>query len=232
MPSLLAHRAPDAAADLAHFAPLLAQLRAKQRVRTWHIALIGAASHEEAAQIAAQQRATPGYASAFDGDVVVPHTAVPYSPELSCKWIFNAISTIAHVLKGTVFRNRMINVSISNQKLFFRALDMIIDLVQVPRDTALCALRHAILQSSSPSIPPSAYPDESLPIEQQIPGFLKLTEGRTGLLPLAMLIAERLKQPAAFDPQLEIPLMQKKISDQPIIRLLINDLAGTSTGAQ
>lgn len=40
--------------------------------------------------------------------------------ETAAKWVFNYLSTTANVLKGCVYKNRMINVCITNQKLFRR----------------------------------------------------------------------------------------------------------------
>ncbi|XP_067841374.1 glucokinase regulatory protein [Heptranchias perlo] len=42
--------------------------------------------------------------------------------ELSTKWMLNAISTGAHLLKGKVYYNYMIDLKVSNSKLFGRAL--------------------------------------------------------------------------------------------------------------
>ncbi len=40
------------------------------------------------------------------------------------KLLLNAVSTTAHVQKGVVFRNRMVNLRISNVKLFHRAVGL------------------------------------------------------------------------------------------------------------
>uniref|UniRef100_A0A4W3HZK7 Glucokinase regulatory protein n=1 Tax=Callorhinchus milii TaxID=7868 RepID=A0A4W3HZK7_CALMI len=45
--------------------------------------------------------------------------------ELSTKWVLNAISTGAHVLKGKVYYNHMIDLRVSNSKLFGRALSLL-----------------------------------------------------------------------------------------------------------
>ena len=41
------------------------------------------------------------------------------------KWICNCISTGAHILKGKVFRNIMVDVRVSNRKLYQRAVSII-----------------------------------------------------------------------------------------------------------
>ena len=45
--------------------------------------------------------------------------------EFAMKLATNAISTTAQILRGNVFSNRMINVTVSNNKLFYRTLDMV-----------------------------------------------------------------------------------------------------------
>uniref|UniRef100_F6Z336 SIS domain-containing protein n=1 Tax=Ciona intestinalis TaxID=7719 RepID=F6Z336_CIOIN len=45
--------------------------------------------------------------------------------EICSKWIFNAVSTGAHVLIGKVFRNYMVDLKVSNQKLFHRSIGII-----------------------------------------------------------------------------------------------------------
>ena len=45
--------------------------------------------------------------------------------EISMKWVLNCISTGAHILKGKVLNNIMIDVKVSNNKLFHRALGII-----------------------------------------------------------------------------------------------------------
>lgn len=62
--------------------------------------------------------------------------------EISVKWILNAISTGAHVLKGKVLRNLMIDVKVSNNKLFHRAVSIVSTFSKVDHKRAL----HAILQ--------------------------------------------------------------------------------------
>jgi N-acetylmuramic acid 6-phosphate (MurNAc-6-P) etherase len=55
--------------------------------------------------------------------------------ELALKLVLNALSTGGHVLKGTVFRNRMINLTLTNVKLFHRATKVVVDFGDVPEST-------------------------------------------------------------------------------------------------
>ncbi|KAM8954206.1 glucokinase regulatory protein [Pelodytes ibericus] len=48
-----------------------------------------------------------------------------FQRELSTKWILNTVTTGAHVLKGKVFRNFMVDFKIGNSKLFQRAVSVL-----------------------------------------------------------------------------------------------------------
>ncbi|CAM4637783.1 unnamed protein product [Lepidochelys kempii] len=48
-----------------------------------------------------------------------------FQRELSTKWILNTVSTGAHVLKGKILHNYMVDLRISNSKLFWRALSIL-----------------------------------------------------------------------------------------------------------
>ncbi|XP_078398114.1 glucokinase regulatory protein [Cetorhinus maximus] len=48
-----------------------------------------------------------------------------FQRELSTKWMLNAISTGSHVLKGKIYCNYMIDLKVSNSKLFGRALNIL-----------------------------------------------------------------------------------------------------------
>ncbi|XP_059173571.1 glucokinase regulatory protein-like isoform X3 [Physella acuta] len=45
--------------------------------------------------------------------------------EVACKWVVNSLSTGAHILKGKVCQNMMIDVKVSNNKLFHRAVGIV-----------------------------------------------------------------------------------------------------------
>jgi len=64
--------------------------------------------------------------------------------ELAVKYVFNAISTAACIVKGLVFSNRMINMGVSNNKLFFRAIRIIQGVTDVDAGTARGCLLSAI----------------------------------------------------------------------------------------
>ncbi|XP_061072052.1 glucokinase regulatory protein isoform X2 [Conger conger] len=45
--------------------------------------------------------------------------------ELATKWVLNAVSTGAHILKGKVYRNYMMDLKVTNSKLFRRAVSLL-----------------------------------------------------------------------------------------------------------
>ncbi|KAJ8398059.1 hypothetical protein AAFF_G00431360 [Aldrovandia affinis] len=45
--------------------------------------------------------------------------------ELCTKWILNAVSTGAHILKGKIYRNYMMDLKVTNSKLFRRAISLL-----------------------------------------------------------------------------------------------------------
>ncbi|XP_067406649.1 glucokinase regulatory protein isoform X2 [Emydura macquarii macquarii] len=48
-----------------------------------------------------------------------------FQRELSTKWILNTVSTGAHVLKGKILHNYMMDLRVSNSKLFWRAVSIL-----------------------------------------------------------------------------------------------------------
>lgn len=70
-------------------------------------------------------------------------------PQLTIKLILNAITTGGYILNGKVFGNRMIDLRISNNKLFYRAIGIISDLMGVSEDVAHSALIKSIYQTDT-----------------------------------------------------------------------------------
>ena len=67
--------------------------------------------------------------------------------EMSVKWTLNAISTCAHIIKGKVYENRMMDLSVSNNKLYFRSISIISKFANVESCVAEdCLLRSIYLQ--------------------------------------------------------------------------------------
>lgn len=67
--------------------------------------------------------------------------------ELAVKMVLNALSTGAHVLAGKVYSNRMIDLRITNSKLYDRAIRMVSELGSVDAIRAEQALKAVILHT-------------------------------------------------------------------------------------
>lgn len=69
--------------------------------------------------------------------------------EIAVKCCLNAISTGAHILKGKVYRNIMIDVKVSNNKLFHRAVGILEKLGHLTREKATDYLLRSIYDTDS-----------------------------------------------------------------------------------
>ncbi|MCX7625327.1 MAG: hypothetical protein N2Z21_03845 [Candidatus Sumerlaeaceae bacterium] len=69
--------------------------------------------------------------------------------EMGIKLVLNAITTGGHVLAGKVYGNRMVDLRISNNKLFHRTISIITDLMGVSAEEALEALLKSIFQTDT-----------------------------------------------------------------------------------
>ncbi|KAL9642716.1 hypothetical protein ABK040_009795 [Willaertia magna] len=72
--------------------------------------------------------------------------------ELSLKLVLNSITTGAHVSKGMTYGNRMINLKVSNNKLFFRAVGIVSSIMNVDEKKAQECLLRAIYDDNLPTM--------------------------------------------------------------------------------
>ncbi len=116
------------------------------------------------------------------------------------KLFLNLLSTGAHVLAGKVYGNRMVDVRISNSKLFERALRIVEDISGAGREKALEALVGAVHGMDRP-------PGELL--EAPPEAHVRAAAGRERVVPLAVLVAAR-----------DLPLARARalLEKEPILR--------------
>lgn len=106
----------------------------------------------------------------------------PLSLYLSIKLIYNAITTVAHIFKGKVYRNRMIDLRISNNKLYYRSINIIRELLGIAAQEAETNILRAIYQTDQItddilSAPVSQHITTAIQQERIIPLALVLTIG-------------------------------------------------------
>ncbi len=102
--------------------------------------------------------------------------------ELALKLCLNALSTGAHVQIGKVYENRMIDLRISNNKLYFRAIRTICLLTGAKEETARLALHRAVykrdaLSPEETDAPPSAIIQAGTTASRVVPIALLLAMG-------------------------------------------------------
>ncbi|MBN1902752.1 hypothetical protein JW926_15610, partial [Candidatus Sumerlaeota bacterium] len=71
--------------------------------------------------------------------------------EYATKLVINAITTGAHILSGKVYQNRMIDLNISNNKLFYRTIYILRDIVGVDEETARLSILRSIYETDHPT---------------------------------------------------------------------------------
>jgi N-acetylmuramic acid 6-phosphate (MurNAc-6-P) etherase len=138
-------------------------------------------------------------------NVKIPHVAL--IPELygyaefSIKLILNAITTGAHVLKGTVYSNRMINLTISNSKLFDRAVGIVSNIMKVDTETATKAIYSSLYDDDHVDVEKM----RSIPVSDHIAVAIK----KEKVVPTAMLLASG---------KFSVKEAKEKLQEVPIIR--------------
>ncbi|MBP7460195.1 MAG: hypothetical protein KBA26_02815, partial [Candidatus Delongbacteria bacterium] len=106
----------------------------------------------------------------------------PLSLFLSVKLIYNAITTAAHIFKGKVYRNRMVDLRISNNKLYYRSITILRELLGIQDHDAEINILRAIYQTDQVtddilSAPISQHVSISIQQERIIPLALVLSSG-------------------------------------------------------
>lgn len=109
--------------------------------------------------------------------------ALGYGPlELQVKLVVNALTTGAHILAGKVFGNRMIDLRISNNKLFYRTTGIISDLMKVSPEQAQMALVRSVyetdaLTDAQRTAPIREYIEVAKSVDKVVPKALLIATG-------------------------------------------------------
>jgi len=142
---------------------------------------------------------------------VQPFSFLPTIEELAAKLVLNAFSTAVHVLRGTVFRNRMVNVSVSNHKLFHRAVGILVAVTGREHADAQTALLRSIYEVDEVS-PELA----SAPIAQHV----EKAKAVQRVVPVAILLL------LSASP-VSVATAREQVNRHRQVRLLIQDLQHT-----
>ncbi len=103
--------------------------------------------------------------------------------ELATKFVLNSLTTGAHILRGKVYQNRMVDLRISNNKLYHRSIRIIQNLTGVSESTARRCLLRSLYGMDHPSAQimsakPSAHIDAAKNVSKIVPRALILAGAR------------------------------------------------------
>ncbi len=102
--------------------------------------------------------------------------------ELALKITLNTISSGAHIMVGKIYNNRMIDLKISNNKLYYRAIRTISILANVDEEAAKTSLHRAVFQTDAlnnaqAEAIPSVVIQASTQVNRVVPTALLLAQG-------------------------------------------------------
>ncbi|GAB1598535.1 glucokinase regulatory protein-like [Argonauta hians] len=100
--------------------------------------------------------------------------------EFTTKLVVNAISTGAHILKGKVFENIMVDLKLSNNKLFHRSIGILTEFTELSREDAMNLLLRVLYDTDEVS---------SEQVAQPISKLTQIAAITPKVLPTALLIA-------------------------------------------
>lgn len=119
--------------------------------------------------------------------------------DLACKLCLNAVSTFAWVANGKVFGNRMIDLAISNDKLYARAKAIVRDVLQ-RSDADAAAIESAVLRAIYALDDVSA--QRSAPVWEHVHAAFRAKQSGVKVVPTAVLLASGVAASAAEAQQL------------------------------
>jgi len=127
--------------------------------------------------------------------------------EYATKLVINAITTGAHILSGKIYQNRMVDLNISNTKLFYRTIDILRDIIGVDKDTAFMSVLRSIYKTDTPT-------EEQ--IKSPISEHINAGTWKKRIVPRALLMATG---------KFNYEAAGKALDKEPIVRAIIEKIA-------
>lgn len=187
--------ARDAGARVSH---VLALLRPDASARGAGLALQADDLLADVAAVAPQGVAIrlPELRLRWEGGAPALQAAAAAAPsvlaELAVKLVLNATTTVAHVQRGAIYGNRMVNVGITNAKLFHRAAGIVRSVTACSEAVAVEALLRSIYHvdpdsdaRAFPASAPSLATLKALPVSAHV----SAAAVQLDLVPVAVLLA-------------------------------------------
>ncbi|KAL6059148.1 Glucokinase regulator [Balamuthia mandrillaris] len=133
---------------------------------------------------------------------------LPVFAELAIKWTLNALSTSAFIGFGKVYRNCMIDMGVTNNKLFYRSINILHALSHRPIERCTKALLRSIYQQNDDKEVESTL--LSAPISQHI----TQATGRSKVIPCALLLLDD-------EGERDVGAALEALEKEPIVRKII-----------
>lgn len=130
--------------------------------------------------------------------------------ELALKLCLNATTTGAHTMAGKIFENVMIDLRISNSKLYDRATRLVSRLASVPEEDARRALHHAVFKEQ---------PTEQDMESTSVTTVVQRAVSRSKIIPLAILLATR---------RFTYGEAEERLLAEPRVRRIVEDVLGAA----
>ncbi len=125
--------------------------------------------------------------------------------EFALKLAINLITTGAHILKGKIYENRMIDLNISNNKLFYRTIYILQTFMGIDYETARQSVLRSIYQTDSPT--------EDI-LNMPVSKHIYNANGQEKVVPKALLIATG---------KFTYKEAEKELKKDPIVRNIVQD---------
>lgn len=130
--------------------------------------------------------------------------------EYATKLVLNAITTGSHILAGKVYQNRMIDLNISNNKLFYRTINILKDIVGADEKTAKLSILRSIYKTDQPT---------KEQIDTPVSEHIKAGLWKKKMVPKALLMATG---------NFTYEQAEKALEKEPIVRAIIEKIAKNS----
>lgn len=134
------------------------------------------------------------------------HPKLNNEAEQALKICLNALTTGAHIMAGKVYGNVMIDLRISNNKLYYRSINLITRLLGVSVEEARRALYQAVFRDE---------PTEEALEKTSIAAYISDALKRSKVIPLAILLATR---------KFTLSEAEERLASEPRVRRIIEDL--------
>lgn len=134
--------------------------------------------------------------------------------ELALKLCLNAVTTCGHTIAGKIFGNVMIDLRISNNKLYHRAIGLVSRLTSVSQEDARRALHQAIFKQEATDAEIEATP-VGVSVQRAV--------SRSKIVPLAILLATR---------KFTLAEAEERLAGEPRVRRIIEEVIGNSQQTQ